>query len=251
MNRRSLFYFLSIGSTSIALYACQPKLYPTASTHHMYKMDSSTAMDRTIIQIYAPYKKTLDEEMNRIIGSSQKNLTRPREPETLAGNFFADALLSLGKEIDKKVDIAIATKDGMRTEIRKGPITVGNIYEFMPFDNYLTLLKISGKDLNRLIKFVIETKGQPVAGLKIEVERANSYKATVNGNEIRDDKIYHVATYDYLANGGDNIYGLENPIERFDSATKIREGLLQYIAQLTQQGEKVNAEREGRVIFYE
>lgn len=251
MNRRSIYYFLSTLLASFTLHACQPRLYPTASTHEMYRIDSLTAMDSSIVQIYAPYKKTLEKEMNRVIGSSKKSLTRPRDPETLAGNFFADALLALGKEMNKEVEIAVATKDGMRTEIRRGPITVGSIFEFMPFENNLTLLQISGKDLKRLVDFIIETKGQPIAGLKIEVKSPTSFEATVNGHAIKDDKLYHVVTYDYLANGGDNIYGFENPTQRTDCTMRMREGLIQYIENLTQQGKQVDANLEGRMVLYE
>lgn len=235
----------------LSIYACSPRLYPTLTRNTMLKMDSLVEMDTSIVNYYLPYKKQLDSEMNKVIGVSKKHLSKNNAPEFLVGNFFTDALLILGKEIDKDVQIAVATKGGVRTELKKGNITVGNIYEFMPFDNYLTVLKIKGTDLIRLTDFIASTHGQPIAGMQIEIKDSKVEKVSVHGNPINKNSVYTIVTYDYLANGGDNIRGFEYPVERKDTSTKIREGLIQYITNLTNAGLELDAELEERIKIHE
>lgn len=236
---------------SLALFvSCRTAQLPTAAPYqaHLYAVNTNIAEDPEIVAYIAPFKAELDAKMNEVIGRSAQLLKRiPENGQSLAGNFFADALLVLGRRIDPTIAISIGTKDGIRSDISEGDITVGNIFELMPFENYLTILELSGEDMLSLAKFIAKTNGQPVAGMEITIKNQELVDLIIDDKPFDIENTYKVLTYDYLANGGDRIEGLSSPISRADTDVLVREGLIDYINQLNGEGKKIDANRDGRV----
>lgn len=186
--------------------------------------------------------------MNRQIGFSETYLSKSNsEPESLIGNFFAGALLDIGKKIDPEVQLAIATKGGIRTEIKQGAITVGGIFELMPFENVISILELKGSDILELCTFIAKTSGQPIAGFTMDIQDGKPVNINIDGQPLDINKTYKLATYDYLANGGDYIQGILNPIKRFNSDKTVRAELIEYIEGLTKNGQKINTQLDGRI----
>ncbi|WP_257090213.1 5'-nucleotidase C-terminal domain-containing protein [Sphingobacterium sp. E70] len=69
----------------------------------------------------------------------------------------------------------------------------------------------------------------------------------IKGQAIDDNKAYKLVTYDYLANGGDNLVLLTQSIARTNYPQRMREGLIEYVSELTKAGKQVNAELDGRI----
>ncbi|MBD1431339.1 5'-nucleotidase C-terminal domain-containing protein [Sphingobacterium sp. DN00404] len=211
-------------------------------------MDTSIVADSSIINYYAPYKAKLEAAMNRIIGYAEGPITRNRNaPESLMGNFFADALLWKGKQLDQEVQASFATKDGIRADLHAGDITVGNIFEVMPFENAVCILTLSGGDMLRLADYMVKTGGQPVGGIELVIENGKAKEFLVEGKPIDPDAHYKLATYDYLANGGDYVTFFDKPIAREDYTQLLRETLMQYVSGITKQGKHVQAQLDGRI----
>ena len=227
---------------------CTTTKFTSIHQTNTYKVDSSIAEDTSIINYYLPFKNRLENEMNRVIGYSEYHLTKSRsQVETTAGNFLVDALLEIGKSIDPNTQFAIATKGGIRAEIKQGNITVGNIFELMPFENSITFLELSGKDLMTLANFIAKTGGQPVAGLTMNINDNLPTNIVIANQPFDINKTYKLVTYDYLANGGDYIEGLEHPLTRQNTGIVVRNGLIDYIERLTKEGKTINTKLDGRV----
>lgn len=245
---RSYNKILALLLTVITLTNCSTAKFSSSQSADLYRIDNTIAEDSSIVNYYTPFKTKLESEMNRVIGHTTHNLTRTRaEAESTAGNFFADALLEIGKSIDPTAQISLATKGGIRADIKQGPITVGNVFELMPFDNAITLLELSGQDMNTLLNFIAKTGGQPLAGMTMTIKDQKPVDVSVQGQPFNINKSYKLVTYDYLANGGDYIEGITNPLKREDTNIVIRKGLIEYIEQLTAQGQTINNTIDGRV----
>ena len=205
---RSYSKILALFVTVLTLTNCSTSKLALHQETHTYRVDNSITEDTSIINYYLPFKQKLESEMNRVIGYSEKTLTRSRSlAETTAGNFFTDALLAIAKTKDPSTQIALATKFGLRADIQQGNVTVGNVFELMPFENTITILELSGKELATLTHFIAKTGGQPIAGMTMEI-KDNLPSNVKIGNETLDvNKTYKLVTYDYLANGGDYIEG--------------------------------------------
>lgn len=240
--------FILLYATIIIFVGCKTKYIPQVSAVNNIVINNSIAEDSTIIAFYTPYKMKLEKEMNRQIGYSDVFLSKVRsQPEFLVGNFFADALLHLGKQIDPDTQLALATKDGIRTELKQGSITVGSMFELMPFENMITILELKGEDVLELCDFIAKTGGQPIAGFTMQIQNEKAVNVKIGNQPLDKSKTYKLVTYDYLANGGDYIKGILNPVNRINTTDTIREQLIKYVEEVTSKGQNINTQLDGRI----
>lgn len=212
------------------------------------QVDSTTVDDPDYVQFYAPYKKQLEVEMNRVVGRAAVSLTKPSEaPETLLGNFFADVLLAQARKQVPDAEFAFGTKGGLRIELSQGPITIGNLFELMPFENEIVVLELTGEKVQQLAQFIAATGGQPVSGIRMKIENGIATNIRIGGKPIGPNQTYKLVTYDYLANGGDNSRGLDDPINRTNLGIKVREALIDYVSEKAQAGNDINTQLDGRI----
>lgn len=244
LNRTFILFYATLS----LLVGCKTNYLPQVTYANNIVVDNTIPADSAIIAFYTPYKAQLEKEMNKQIGYSNHYLTKVRsQPEFLAGNFFAEAMLHVAKQIDPQTTIALATKDGIRAEVKEGPITVGAMFELMPFENTITILELKGSDILELCDFIAKTGGQPIAGFTMKIKDEKPLDITIAGEPLDLKKTYKLVTYDYLANGGDYIKGIVNPIQRINTPYTVREQLIKYVEELTSKGQNVNTQLDGRI----
>ncbi|MGK6351110.1 5'-nucleotidase C-terminal domain-containing protein [Parapedobacter sp. DT-150] len=240
--------FVALAASSILASSCHRYFSNARNAYTEHQIDSSIAPSPAYLQYYAPYKQQLEAEMNRVIGHTDVSLTQPgKPPETLLGNFFADALLAEGRKLHPDAEFSFGTKGGLRIELQKGDITIGHLFELMPFENELVLLELSGERVQQLAQFIASKNGQPVAGMRMTIKNGQPTNIQVAGAPLDTSRTYKLITYDYLANGGDNALGLDNPVKRVNLGKKVREALIDYVSQHTQEGKHINTQLDGRI----
>lgn len=237
--------------TALLLYSCKTQLQPTISKDRYYLIDATYSTDSTIVDYYSPFKKQLEAEMNRVIGFSDALLTKNRGAESLVGNFFTDAMLWKGQQLDPAVQVSFATKGGIRSELKSGDITVGHIFEMMPFENVVSILTLKGTDMLRWAEYMARTGGQPVSGISLIIKDKQVQEFLIQGKPVDPQAEYKLVTYDYLANGGDYVDCFDKLVERKDYSQRVRETLMEYVADKTKQGKHIQAILDGRVRIIE
>ena len=242
---RNLLFAIAI----ISFSGCSTKYGLIKSNREEYNINSKVEVDSSIIKTYLPYKIQLDAEMNKIIGYSAVALTKQSSlPESVLGNFFADAVFNQAKKIEPNIDFTVpTTKGGLRNDIAKGAIIVSNIFELMPFENELVLFTLKGEDALVFINYVAKTNGQPIAGLKMNINDGNSENIIINGKAFDVKQNYQVLTSDYIASGGDDAVGFAKPIAKKVLGLKIRDALLKEVTQLQTEGKTIYAKLDGRI----
>ena len=242
---RNLLFIIAI----LSLTACSTRYGLVKSNREDYNINNKIEVDSSIIKTYLPYKIQLDAEMNKIIGYSDVALTKQSSvPESVLGNFFADAVFNQAKKIESNIDFTVpTTKGGLRNDIAKGAITVSNIFELMPFENELVLFTLNGKDVLSFIEFIARTNGQPIAGLKMNIKDGKPDDVTINGKAFDVNQNYNVLTSDYIASGGDDAVGFSTPIAKKVLNLKIRDALLNEVNRLQAEGKTINAKLDGRI----
>ncbi len=85
----------------------------------------------------------------RQIGMAAADLSRDRNPagESPLGNFIADA-----QRKTMNTDFAFMNPGGMRTNIREGEATWGELYAVQPFNNYLVKMELTGQQIYDLLE---------------------------------------------------------------------------------------------------
>lgn len=221
------------------LLACS-SYYRTGVTTERYKIESGsdTAMDSLI----APYRRQLSAAMGRVIGTTVSDLTVER-PNSTMGQWVTDVLFQYG--IDSVIGrsdtvlpvIAIFNTGGLRASIAAGPVTVGDIYKVMPFDNAVSAVKLPADRLGKILEYIVAKGGEPVSNFRV----ANN-KAELFGGAGSYDSFW-VITSDFLANGGDKMYFFAAPLQRIDSPKLIRDLLLQEV----ENRKEIDVTREERI----
>ncbi len=148
------------------------------------------------------------EEMKKIdipIGKAEANLTKNE-----SGNSISEIGAWVTKSMAEQAgtQIAITNSGGLRTGLNKGNIKVTDMYGLMPFDNQVMTMKLSGKDLKRVIEHSIDGTGE-FYGLIVHYD-SNKPKGDqvismdlLNGKPIEMNSYYTVSTLDFAYNGGD------------------------------------------------
>lgn len=232
--------------------ACKsPSLLVSSFYHNNFLVDSTVSSDPTIDAITNSYKLTYDSLMNNVIAISEYEITKAFDwKENLVGMLFADALLDQSRKLDSEVDFAFGTKGGVRIGLPKGSITLGHIYELMPFENTITILSLSAQQVEELALYILQASGQPVAGLEIQGTPTQVEKISIGGNKIEADKTYKVATYDYIANGGDKVPTMNEPLSRVDYSVKLRDMLISYLKEQTERNQTIKVGNHDRIQIF-
>ena len=198
-----------------------------------------------------------------------------RVRETNLGNVVADSLYQYGQTgFSHPTDIAVTNGGGLRETIAKGkPITKGSVIAVLPFGNTITQIQVTGqqvldmfeKSLGSILqvdkagKTVLDENGQPLlepSGGFLQISGAKVYydtnlaagkrvlaiqvknRATGLYEKLDLEKVYYLATNDFLAAGGDGYTMLGGAREEGPSMDAAFEDYLK-TADLTQY-EKVN-----------
>ena len=244
-------FCIKVCTTIVSVFifsSCNRHFTVQRNDYKEYAMDDKTGVDSSIVKYYLPYKNQMDAEMSRVIGQAEHEIKKASTPESLLGNFFSDALLAEGVKKDPSVQFTFSTKGGLRTSIPKGEITISDVFELMPFENEIVLLKISGATVQKLIDFIVNDNGQPVAGMRMKIKNKKAYDVIIAGKPFDISQNYNLLTYDYLANGGGDVTFLEKPISRNNVGLKVRDALIQYITEQTKAGKKINTQLDGRIV---
>lgn len=204
-------YYL-LGSVFSLLLACKPSLnLIDIQPQKNIVVGQEIEQKQDFVEVIAPYKNQLDKSMNQKISYTEVELNRNGDNSNL-GVVLSDYLFEGANNWAKsnnveRVDASILNIGGIRNNISEGDILVRHIFEVMPFENELVIIKMKGEDIQGIFDYYEKTqKNNPVSHLYVEVKNGKLEKALINGEEPKKDKYYYIATSDYLAQGGDNMY---------------------------------------------
>ncbi len=207
-------YYLLGGIFSVFM-ACQPIMnLVDVKTQENIVIGQEIEDKREFVKFIAPYKEKLDDRMNQKISHTSVELNRVGDNSNL-GALLSDYLLEGAndwavKNKMPKVDAAILNIGGIRNNISEGDILVRNIFEVMPFENEMVIVKMKGEDIQGIFDYYEKhQKNNPVAQLNIIVKDGKLIEGLINGERPQTGKTYYIATSDYLAMGGDSMYFFE------------------------------------------
>lgn len=255
-----IFHNIILTISIIALFfACEKKEKHLNIKVERFVVDSTydAEQDTSIVNLIFDYKRPIENEMNKVIAYSEIEMPKYKKPEGLLSNYISDLYYNYGTEYCKNnlpeitIDGAIMNIHGLRTSLPKGNITVGRIYEIMPFDNKLMIIKMQGKHLRKLFDHIARVGGEGVSNITLSISKKNKLsKSFINKKPIDDDKIYHIVTIDYLINGGNGMTAFKNNAGTIDMNIMCRDAIIEYLQQETSNNRKITSKLDRR-IYYE
>jgi 5'-nucleotidase len=224
-------------------------------------VSASVPEDETVAALLAPYAIEAETLLRDPVGTSDVDLdgdrTRVRSGETNLGDAIADAML--WKTSSQGARVALHNGGGVRASIPRGPVTMGQILEVLPFGNEITLVTVTGRQLlDALENGVSQVEGgagrfPQVSGLQFALDVAAA-GARVRLVEIWDPDVgaYRallpeesliVATNDFLAGGGDGYAAFAAGTDRYDTGWLLSDVLAEYVREQS----PLRVEVDGRI----
>lgn len=181
-------------------------------------LDTSSSID----SIVRPYHDTLQQQMSEVIAEATVDFVGGR-PVSSLGNWVTDALFAnQTKFIRLSTPVfCLLNTGGLRASINKGPVTLGDLYKLMPFDNELVWVRLPANSLNDIAIYLKTSGGEPLSNASI-----SKGKLLVNGWRDTTSSFW-VITSDYLLNGGDKMTFFQKKMEVNHIGKLLRDALIE------------------------
>ena len=174
-----------------------------------------TAEDPAVAAIVAGYAAPLQAMRARVVGTlaAPVDFVECRVEECALGDLVAETMLAGAHG----AEVALVNAGGLRTGLRAGDVTFGDVLAVMPFGNTLATLTLSGADLRAALEHGVAQLGRggfpQVAGVRLtfdpmrpEGDRITSVLVRGPGGAfapLDPARPYRVATNDFVRKGGD------------------------------------------------
>lgn len=235
---------------ALSLSACKSTLQVAQVQPHKNASITNEIKDNAdYVNFIKPYKDGLEKEMNTKVSHTSVELNKKGNNSNL-GNLLADFTFEGAKDWASKnnipsVDAAVINIGGIRAVVGAGDILVKNVFEVMPFENEIVLVKMKGSDLDGLFDYYAQNeKNNPVSHLYIETQGKSLKNALINGEKVDVNKTYYIATSDYLALGGDNMKFFSKG-EVISTGLRMRDVFMEYF----KKNPEIKASTETRLNF--
>ncbi len=165
---------------------------------------------------------------NVALGHTAAELSHDRSELSVLGEWSCDVLRQTAK-----ADIAFQNGGGLRTSIPAGAITMGNLYEVMPFDNTLVTMDLTGDQVLQVLNHGIHGKAGMVqfSGLKLVIDSDRPYGSQLiearlaDGGLLDPSATYRIVTNDFMAVGGDEFTVFKQGRNVTDTFIPLRDAL--------------------------
>ena len=177
-----------------------------------------------------PYDEEVARVMAIIIGSTDEDMQRN---STVMKNWAADAVKTVGERLSGvEVDAGVTNSGGLRSDFHKGELSLGEVYNLMPFDNNIVVLEMNGALLQECLDNLAMKGGQCVSrGISFTIKDGKAVNAKINGKKIDKNRTYRISTISYIYEGNDDLvsfakanllYSSDRPM-KFDIADYVKE----------------------------
>jgi 5'-nucleotidase len=121
----------------------------------LFPVDSTVPEEPTMKNLLEPYARALDSlaNLDNLVGYAPADITRTPENggDSALGNLVTTSMwLRLGVQSD----FSLTNSLGIRDNIPAGPIALDQMFNVFPFDNSITTMNLSGREVQEMFDFV-------------------------------------------------------------------------------------------------
>lgn len=199
----------------------------------LYNRADTLTENAAVKEMYEKYTADLEPILSVKIGVVKVDMIKDNTTPNLLGEWSADLMRKVAG-----TQIGIQNGGGLRVSIEKGDLTIGKMYEFMPFDNTLVTVDLTGAQLKEAIEVGIGNEkiafGQ-IAGVYAKYDLSKPFGERViamaleNGDKIDPNKLYSVVTNDFMITGGDGYTVFAKGKNIVNLAIPIRDAMVEYV----------------------
>ncbi|MCX6910693.1 MAG: bifunctional UDP-sugar hydrolase/5'-nucleotidase [Verrucomicrobia bacterium] len=142
----------SLGRLDFIYDTGQRKL--TSRKSRLIRMDASVPMDADILALAKPDLDAAGHELAKVIGAATEDFPITGAParETPVHNLLCEAILDRCRRAGHPADIVVHGILDERAELKKGPITVGDCWSLVPFENFIGVFEVTPAQLREILE---------------------------------------------------------------------------------------------------
>jgi len=152
----------------------------------------------------------VNKRLSGVIARLQRDWVRVYRGESNIGDWIADAYRDY-----TGADIAFHNSGGIRKNLPKGPVTKRDIWEIVPFENYVVTFDVKGRELYTMMENNFDGRGEflQISGMKVWVDLSAPVgrrvkKIDVAGKPVDPNKTYRAATNNFIFNHFYQTFGI-------------------------------------------
>ena len=215
----------------------------TEATGEPILIDGAVVEDAAAVARIAELAAPLEEIRSKVVAETSEEIIGVRDDcrarECQMGNLIADAMLARVK--DQGIQIALQNGGGIRSSIDAGPVTMGEVFTVLPFQNTLSTFEVTGDvllaALENGVSEVAEGAGRfpQVAGMSYAFDAAADAGARVSDVMVGDAPldlaaVYGVVSNNYVRNGGDGYAMFKDAANAYDFGPDLAEVVADFMA---------------------
>lgn len=247
MKHLHLTYAKGLSVRAVALMAlawataCTPIYLVSDRQVKHYKIDAQYSGDASVESFVKPYRDSMAAIMGEVLVYSEEGMQKAARgtPQGKLGNLVADLMLNWGrKTLEPNLDFALTNDGGLRTDLPKGAVTLGRVYEIMPFDNVVAVATLNKAQFDSLVAVIASGEDLSFSGLKVTAVGGKATEVLVNGKPYDGRDLRCVMT-DYLMDGGSNLSFMKNTTARVNTGIFFRDFIADYFRNENKEGRKL------------
>ena len=190
-------------------------------------------------------------DLKEVVGYATRSMAAAA-PESELSNWWVDrTMVDVARLTRKKVDVGILNFGGIRVSLPQGDLLLDDFVSMFPFKNALTYVALKGSDLQAVFETIAASRPFVLGGVKMAVRNHQIDTLLVGGKPIDPNKVYGVATVDFLIDGGDGMTVGKNAKEMIVTDKLVIDLVLDYVYKLQAAGKPVEYFTDGRLTFDE
>lgn len=200
---------------------------PDGKTEPATFLGAPIVPDTKLTELLKARRAEVEVFMREPIGEVARPINRAEKGESAMGDFVTDLMreATLHDPSLPDADFAVQNSGGLRADLSAGPLTYGEIFEVLPFENILVVMKLKGDQVKEIFDLALKDgRVFQVSGLRViysstpkagktpkekfdfdDYDHSVKRIETAAGKPIDPKKTYTVVWNDFLANGGNGM----------------------------------------------
>ncbi|MFC2167696.1 bifunctional metallophosphatase/5'-nucleotidase [Acidobacteriota bacterium] len=201
--------------------------------YELLPVTSSLPPDIEILSLLQPYKEIFGDRDQAVIGETGEIFSRTPLADSMSSSILANLVADSYRFVTGS-DFALVNEGGLRADLDKGPVTIDEIHQVLPFNNTLIVFKLSGNQIVHIFQTMaatITSKDGILFPSNLHVTLQKSGKPTIltgDGEALIPDKIYTVAVGSFIARGGDGHTSFPRFTQKKDTQIRTIDALKEY-----------------------
>jgi 5'-nucleotidase len=178
----------------------------------------------------ATYLQAVAESAHKPLGVRLPRALKREGDGVSLGNRICEAMVEA-----TGAKVAVQNLGGVRDDLPAGPLSYGDVFKVLPFENRVVTFDLTGEQIRKLVDLLTARREGAlpyVAGLSVRLLPGGTEVQLASGAPLEDDAVFTLATNDYLGAGGEGaevIFGNLPPERRHITEQTVLEAFITFL----------------------